>query len=143
MMKPDLRLGDEMGRKDDPMDEVWASPTWRPLDQQWSDDDNEGVNVIPAEEAVLREPTERAPFDHEVNVPMLRHALNADDLHAQRISALTIALQAAIDFLTLPKTGAKAWAADLRYAESVIGHIEDAADSCVSALRLIDISEQK
>lgn len=73
--------------------------------------------------------------------PLLKHVLTADDLHDQRIAALTEALQAGLNFLTLPGTGAKAWAKDLSYSELVTEHIEEAARQITTAMNLIDIRE--
>lgn len=73
--------------------------------------------------------------------PLLKHVLTADDLHDQRIAALTEALQAGLNFLTLPGTGAKAWAKDLSYSELVTEHIEEATRQITTAMNLIDIRE--
>ena len=81
-------------------------------------------------------------------VAMLRHVVTADELHQQRISALTSAIQAAVDFLSLPKTGAKAWARDLSYHERLTnpkgnGLLDKAVDECRTALDFIAVQEDE
>jgi hypothetical protein len=126
-----------MGRKDNPMDEQWMQAKWRP------DDDDEGVSVIPAEEAALREPTERAPYiAPEATVARLRHATNADEHHNIGVSSLRTALEAAVNFLSVPRTGAKSWAADLSYRDEILPHIRVAVEEVNQALNIIDIHEQ-
>lgn len=134
-----------LGRRDDPLDETWVTPKWR-------EEDDDGVTVIPADEAMLREPPERAIAERMVRaeraVATLRHIPTADELHDQRITALVGAIQAAVDFLSLPKTGAKAWAGDLPYHERLTnpkgsGLLDKAVDECRTALDFIAVQEDR
>jgi hypothetical protein len=117
------------------LDEPWILP--QPNRDLF--DPVEEVTVISAAAAAAR-PAPDTPANTEVAT--LRHVVNADELHEQRVNALRTALNAAMDFLTLPKTGAKAWASDLRYGDGVIDHVEEAADRVMAALNLISIHEE-
>lgn len=133
-----------LSRKDDPMDEPWIQPKWKALDLPEFHDD-EGVNVIPAEEAALREPTNRSvdyTSEGVSRVATLRQAVNAEEHHNMGVSNLRTALEAAINFLSLPRTGAKAWAADLAYRDEILPHIKVAVEEITQALNIIDIHEQ-
>ena len=66
---------------------------------------------------------------------------NAVDNHTQRVNGLTTALKAALDFLSVPKTGARDWASDLRYGDPVIERINEAVTAIHKALDLIDLNE--
>lgn len=122
------------------LDEPWVIPGSREID-----DPIEEVTVISAEAARGERSRYRSGTDPAGAEPvaMLRHVANADDLHEQRVNALRTALNAAMDFLTLPKTGAKAWASDLRYGNDVIRHVEEAGDQVMAALNLISSHEDR
>jgi hypothetical protein len=124
------------------LDEQWMQPQYR---RPFQDDDDEGVNVIPAEEAALREPTERAEYverGRATRVATIRHAANADEHHNIGVSNLRTALEAAANFLSIPRTGAKSWAADLSYRDEILPHIRVAVEEVNQALNIIDIHEQ-
>jgi len=118
-------------------EEVWVV---NPRPDRELFDPVEEVTVISAAAAASRPAPPEPPTNTEVAT--LRHVVTADDLHTQRVDALRAALNAAYDFLTLPKTGAKAWASDLRYGDGVIDSVEEAGDRIVAALNLISIHEE-
>ena len=125
---------------------------WKPLEQNWGegetviivhDRDTPIVDGPEDEPGPVRAPSDRtrgrAPV--ETGPARLISRDNAVDNHAQRVAGVTTALKAANDFLSLPKTGARDWAADLRYGDDIITRINEAVTAIHEALDLIDIHE--
>lgn len=127
-----------LGRNDDPLDEPWIQPQYRRPFQ----DDDDAVTVIPADEVPVGRAVAERMVRAEREVATLRHAPNADDHHNMGISNLRTALETAINFLSVPRTGAKAWAADLAYRDEILPHIRVAVEEVTQALNIIDIHEQ-
>ena len=130
----------------DVLNEPWVNP-WKPTDKvepHWKEDDIEMVTVVPADEAP--QPTQGRSYrelEAQAKVATLRHIPNADEHHNMGVSNLRTALEAAINFLSVPRTGAKAWAKDLSYRDELSPHIDTAVDAINVVLNIIDIHENK
>ena len=129
---------------------------WKPIDLDWGE--GETVRVLDPDE-IRPASSRRLPANREEEVepgpahspvPIGGNSLsparlitrdNAIDNHTQRVNGLTTALKTADDFLSVPKTGARDWAADLRYGDPIIERINDAVALIHEALDLIDIHE--
>lgn len=126
------------------LNEPWVAGNWKPADKvesHWKDDD-EMVTVIPADEAgEPRRGRSYSELEAEAKVATIRSIPNADEHHNVGVSNLRTALDAAVNFLSVPRTGAKAWAANLPYGEEVTELIDEALDKVNSAIRRIDVNE--
>ena len=107
-------------------------------------DSIETVKVVPGADVPRVREAEPARNSNKSSVPgpaRLIQRDNAVDNHTQRVTGLTTALRLALDQLTLPKTGARDWASDLRYGDLIITRINEATTAIHEALDLIDIHE--
>ena len=122
---------------------------WKPLDQDWG----EGETVVivhgrpdaPAgagsedESGPVRSP---APAPRPVREPARLIARdNADDFRTGAVGHMVDQTRAALDFLSLPKTGARSWARSLNYPADVTVELDEAVARIQHALDLIDIHE--
>jgi hypothetical protein len=117
---------------------------WKPLDQDWGE--GETVTVVRDRSDVPVAGTDeagpvRSPAKRVTEPARLIQRDNALDNHAQRVTGLVTSLKAVDDFLSLPKTGARDWASDLRYGDPIIERINHAVTLIHEALDIIDMNE--